>query len=77
MRDSGSERVVQVFCQRLAVARKNSGFSVEGLAHVAGVSSATISHLENFNRSPRLLTVLKICRALEENPSDILRDLGV
>lgn len=76
MRDFESELVVKKLCSKLAELRKDSGLSVEGLAHVAGLSSATISHLENFNRIPKSLTLIKICKALETKPSKVFHEIG-
>lgn len=76
MRDKKAEKIIKKLCTRLAELRTEKGFSVEGLAHLTGLSSSTISELENQKTFPGSLTCVKICRALDVKMSDVFRDIG-
>lgn len=52
-------------------ARKECGLSQEGLALAAGVDRAFMSALERGQRNVTMTNLLKVCRALEERPSEL------
>lgn len=53
------------------IARKRGGRGIRAAAAEAGVSSATLSRVEN-GHMPDLLTFAKICRWLEVDPREFL-----
>ncbi len=62
---------------KLQDARKAKGISQRGLAESTGISIRTVQHYEqgsNDINSAKLLTLLKICSALQCHLEDILDD---
>lgn len=55
--------------------RKELGLSHDVLSYYAGVSRGAISLIESKKRTPSLITVLKICKALGISLSTILAEL--
>jgi len=51
--------------------RKAKLISQEKLAKLTGLDRTAISLIENGKRSPTFTTILKICRALEIEPSEL------
>ena len=74
MRDKEAEKIVKKLCERLSQLRDEAGLSVEGLSHLTGLSTSTISELENQKTFPNTLTCVKICRALDVKLSDVAKD---
>lgn len=62
------------FLQRLKEEREKAGMSQLELAYKAGLSQNMITYLETGKRTPNLTTILKICNALEINPSVLFED---
>ena len=60
---------------RLTDLRRARGWTVEDLAHHAGVSPKTISRLQNAKGDPRRSTVRKIAAALDVDPAEFLGPL--
>jgi transcriptional regulator with XRE-family HTH domain len=54
-------------------ARKEGGLSQEGLALAAGVDRAFMSALERGQRNVTMTNLLKVCRALDERPSELFK----
>lgn len=54
------------------LARVTKGWSQEDLAKKAGVSTCSISFLENCKKKPRDITVVKIGKALKIDIKDLL-----
>ena len=57
----------------LQAERVRRGLSHESLAVAAGVSSSCVRHLERGRSTPTLITLLKICEAMDINLADLLR----
>jgi transcriptional regulator with XRE-family HTH domain len=57
---------------RLTELRLARGWTVEELAHQAGVSTKTVSRLQNAHSEPRQSTVRRIAEALEVDPAELL-----
>jgi transcriptional regulator with XRE-family HTH domain len=55
--------------------RRRQGMSQEALARASGIHSSEVSRIERGAREPRLLTLVRVARALEVTPSDLLRGL--
>ncbi len=70
-----SERIISEqendVISRLRKEREKARLSQFELAMKAGVSQTMINYIENGERTPTLTTLLKICNALEINPSII------
>lgn len=58
--------------QALRALRQTRGLSLEELSRLSGVGIATLSHLENGNRDPRLSTISRILAALRGDLRDLL-----
>jgi transcriptional regulator with XRE-family HTH domain len=69
MHAATATRVVEA----LKAERRRQGISTEALAVKAGVSDSAIRHLERGRSSPTLITVLKLCSALQVSLEDIIR----
>lgn len=55
---------MKTIANKLRALREQSGLSVEALATKAGLSRASVHHLEAGTRKPSLETIKKICKAL-------------
>lgn len=60
--------------QRLRVAREKAKLSQLELSYKSGVSQNMITYIETGKRTPTLTTILKLCNALEINPSTLFED---
>lgn len=65
---------LELFGNRLRALRKARGWSQEKLAEVADIHENYASRLEGGHQEPALLVVLRLCRALEIAPADLLAD---
>jgi transcriptional regulator with XRE-family HTH domain len=61
----------EIFGKILQEERKAKNISQEKLAKITGLDRTFISLIENGKRSPTFSTILKICSALEMDPSDL------
>ena len=61
----------EIFGKILQDERKAKKISQEKLAKLTGLDRTFISLIENGKRSPSFSTILKICAALEIDPSDL------
>jgi transcriptional regulator with XRE-family HTH domain len=61
----------EIFGKILQDERKAKSISQEKLAKLTGLDRTAISLIENGKRSPTFTTILKICRALEIEPSEL------
>jgi transcriptional regulator with XRE-family HTH domain len=64
---------VQQFAQNLREARLRRGLSQEALGAASDLHRTEISLLERAGREPRLTTILRLARALEVQPSLLIR----
>jgi transcriptional regulator with XRE-family HTH domain len=62
----------QVFAQNLRRRRERAGLSQEALADLCDLHRTEVSLLERAGREPRLGTIVKLARALEIRPADLL-----
>lgn len=60
--------------QRLKAAREKAKLSQLELSYKSGVSQNMITYIETGKRTPTLTTILKLCNALEINPSILFED---
>lgn len=61
----------EIFGKILQDERKAKKISQEKLAKLTGLDRTFISLIENGKRNPTFATILKICSALEINPSEL------
>jgi transcriptional regulator with XRE-family HTH domain len=61
----------EIFGKILQEERKAKKISQEKLAKLTGLDRTFISLIENGKRSPTFSTILKICSALEMDPSEL------
>lgn len=58
--------------QALRALRQSKNLNLEELSRLSGVGIATLSHLENGNRDPKLSTISRILNALRSDLRDLL-----
>jgi transcriptional regulator with XRE-family HTH domain len=63
---------LQKFGRRLAVLRKERGWSQERLALESGLARSYLGGVERGQRNIALLNILKLARSLECEPSELL-----
>lgn len=59
---------------RIRFFRKKRGLTQEQLAERVGVSSSFLGHIERGSRAASLETLMRLCRALEITPNDLLAE---
>jgi transcriptional regulator with XRE-family HTH domain len=63
------------FAANLRKARLSAGLSQEALADAAQMHRTEVSLLERSKREPRLSTIVRLSRALEVAPAELLADV--
>lgn len=76
MKDEEGDRVLTALAARLKARREELGFSINKLAEKANMTHVGVLKLESGERTPMLLSVLKMSKALDLPLSTILRELG-
>jgi transcriptional regulator with XRE-family HTH domain len=67
-------REAEIFGEAMKRWRLKRGLTQEGLAHEAGITTSYASQVENGKKVPSLTVVLKLCRALDLTPCELLSD---
>jgi transcriptional regulator with XRE-family HTH domain len=67
----------EIFGEHLRAMRQRSGLSQEKLAELAGLHRNYIGHLERGEKSASLHVLLKLSRAFEVEPIELLRPLSL
>ena len=67
---------ILVFGGNLRKARRRAGLTQAQLSVSAPLDRAAISRLECGERAPDMPTLLRLCRALDVTPTDLLRGVG-
>jgi transcriptional regulator with XRE-family HTH domain len=67
-------REAEMFGEALKRWRDKRGLTQEALAHEAAITTSYYGQLERGMKSPTLTVILKICRALECTPGELLAD---
>jgi transcriptional regulator with XRE-family HTH domain len=70
--NDGRMRPVDQFAANLRARRRSARLSQEQLSRLTGLHPTEISRLERAVREPRLSTIVRLARALEISPSDLL-----
>ncbi len=63
------------FARNVRRHRLERGISQEALGHAAGLHRTEISLLERAMREPRLSTIVRVARALNVPPAELLRGI--
>ena len=66
---------VQTFALNVRRIRQEQGLSQEALGVLSGLHRTEISLLERAGREPRLMTIVRIARALKVLPAALLEDI--
>lgn len=77
MSDKEFEAVLDKLVAQLIARRKETGLSHEELTGLTGLSRTAISYTESCKSTPPIITVLKLCAALDVKLSNLLREKGV
>ena len=75
MTESETTKELKLIAKRLKAARKQKGINQFELSLQSGVSQNMIACIESGKRNPTFQTVIKLCRALDVNLSEILKDI--
>jgi transcriptional regulator with XRE-family HTH domain len=67
-------RESEMFGEALSRWRAKSGLSQEHLAHEARITTSYYGQLERGQKSPTLTVILKLCRAFNCSPGELLSD---
>lgn len=67
-------REAEMFGQAVKRWREKRGLTQEALAHEAGITASYAGQVERGAKVPSLTVVLKLCRALECSPGELLSD---
>ena len=67
-------REAEIFGAALKHWRERRGLTQEGLAHAAGITTSYASQVERAEKVPTLTVILKLCRALNLTPCELLSD---
>lgn len=72
--DVAKDRFIQDFGERVRELRLERGLTQEKLADLAGMHFTAIGHIERASRSSTLETVLKLAKALQVQPRELIPD---
>ncbi len=75
MKNTSSEKTVNALIDELTKIRKEKGISHENLARAAGIHRSTVSLIESKDRTPTILTCLRIASALDISLANILKKI--
>lgn len=68
-----NSNIGKIIGDRIRLLRNEKGFSIEELAHRAGIDSSHLSRLERGQRNPSLVMIEKLTVALETTFEDLFR----
>jgi transcriptional regulator with XRE-family HTH domain len=66
---------LEQFAANLRRCRRNKGLSQQRLAFICKLHRTEISLLERGDRNPRLSTIIRLARALDVPPAELLEDV--
>lgn len=75
--DPEIDEQVRAFGQRMRAARLEAGLSQVGLSQATRLDRAAISFLERAERAPDLSTLIRVARALDVTPAELLTGVGL
>lgn len=65
-----SDKIRHQIVERIKILKDQKGWSWEKLAYSAGISKSGMCQIKNEQNSPTLITLLKICVALNITPAE-------
>lgn len=74
-RGDGFDGELATFGRNVRETRLERGLTQLGIAGATDLNQSYLSDLEHGNRNPTLTTLIRLARALEVRPSELLRDL--
>jgi transcriptional regulator with XRE-family HTH domain len=75
-KDPQIDEQVRAYGERMRSARASAGLSQVALSEATQLDRAAISFLERAERCPDLSTLVRVARALEVTPSELLKGVG-
>lgn len=75
MNEKETSEELQLIAKRLRKARKEKGLTQLELSLQAGISQNMVACIEAGKRNPTFQTLIRMCRALDVQLSDILKDI--
>lgn len=76
MKSENFDIVLDDLVQRLIELRKSKKLSHEKLVKLSGVSRTAISYMEARKTTPSIVTVMKVCKAMDIKLSDLLKEVN-
>lgn len=73
MKDDEFEKALDGIIAELIKIRKNKGISHEKLTELSGLSRTAISYIESRKSTPSIISLMKICKALDVKLSGLLK----
>lgn len=73
----GNSDLAREFGARVREVRQARGLSQEALADRSGQHRTYIGHIERGETSPTLASIVQLAKALEVDPGDLVRGLGL
>jgi transcriptional regulator with XRE-family HTH domain len=67
----------EIFGRALKRWREKRGLTQEQLAHDAGITTSYANQVENGKKAPTLTVILKLARALDTTPAELLADFTI
>ena len=77
MTDADRSPLLKAFGNAVREYRKAQGFSQEGFAHYCGLDRSYMGGVERGERNVTFLNILRIAKAMQCQPSDLLIDAGL
>lgn len=75
MKDDEFEKALDGIIAELIKIRKDKGISHEKLTELSGLSRTAISYIESRKSTPSIISLMKICKALDVKLSRLLENL--
>jgi transcriptional regulator with XRE-family HTH domain len=76
-KDPEIDEQVRAFGESMRATRLSAGFSQVALSEATKLDRAAISFLERAERAPDLSTLVRVARALDTTPADLLDGIGL
>jgi len=69
--------ILKKFGEKLRALRKEKGLSMQTLANMAEIELSQVYRIETAKINPKLLTIVKLAKALKVNPIEIISSLPI
>jgi len=73
----GYQAQLRKFGEQVKLIRKSKGLSQESLAELCGLHRTYVGGIERGERNVALINILRIAKALEISPSELLNGIGI